>query len=191
MKYIYLLTAALCVFSGGTVFASTPCTAFTNFANLQAAGSCTGGPNGDVTFSNFQTSASPNVRSQIVVTAVTNSGKSVNPGLYGFIFNTNQLTTPTVMFSFQSQCDSTCLFNDTFDRIEGNGGSGEFVINGQTLDFTNGQTYFAPTFTYINTVQSFGIYTVTAVANMAASTYEMDVNIIPSAWGTGSTCPTN
>jgi len=193
MKYIGLLGAAFLIVFGTPAFASTPCSSFTNFANLQAAGSCTAGPNGDVTFDGFQTSASPTVWSQIGITALASNGVAADPGLYGLIFNTTQLTTPFVSFLYRAHCDSTCLFNDTFDRVQGNGGSGEFVIAGQTDFFTGGQTSFAPTFAYTNSVQSYGSYTVTSVANMAASTYEMDVNIVPSSWQdpASTTCPAN
>jgi hypothetical protein len=181
-----------------SALAVAPCLSITNFAQLVQAGTCYVGPNNSVTLGNFQTDAPASVWAQIGATtnlAMWGNTAVTKPttGSYGLHFDTSKLKTNEVTISFNAQCDGSCNFNDGSARIEGNAGSGAFTFNGVPYPVVNGGSGASPIFKpYVKFVSISGTYKQTAVPNMAAASYEMAVNILPSdqpSWPTSGQCP--
>jgi hypothetical protein len=129
------------------------CGSATDFEELYTLGSCTAGPGGEITFTNFHTDVQSSLWSNITV--ADDSGTSG----YGFTFNTSQLTrTPSLLISYDATCTG-CVISGAVQSatLSAAGGAGQFTIAGTANNFTANAT-FATSFAGTNFVTNFGTY---------------------------------
>jgi hypothetical protein len=190
MKYFYLLSTAIVAISGMPAFAQSPCSLFSNYLQLTQAGSCTAGPNNNITFNQFSTNVSSSLWSQIVVSAdVPSSGYLTNPGLYGLGFDLSKVAPSSLSISYTATCNSSCQFNDAADRLgelNSYGGSGLAWVNGVTSNFGNGVTVASPTFSYASSATNYVSWSGSASSDTVGFV-KMDLNLVPGN-GQSSSC---
>jgi hypothetical protein len=185
--------AAVSMLCGASAFALAPCSAITNLAQLVQAGTCYTGPNNSVTFSNFVTNATPSQQTQMAVATTAGGylGGTGTTALLGFIVDVSAISMPNISISFSAQCDASCKFNDGFNRINGDPGtgSGQFYVNGQSYAAVP-QGYAQPQFNpYVSSVNEYVAYTQTSGTPGETFNFEMDVNIVPTGYASSGLSP--